>query len=96
MRADRRTGAGWMLAGLLGCGLLWPGLGAAQSTPAACPAASSERVAGQVVKVDAAAGRVTVRAAGGGVADVMATRDLARDLKPGDQIDARLRPAPKC
>ena len=90
-----RTMAPWMLAGLLGSGLLWPGLGAAQGPPA-CPAASPERVAGQVVKVDAAAGRVTVRAAGGAVADFVAPRDLAGDLKPGDQIDARLRPASKC
>jgi hypothetical protein len=91
-----RTRAAWMLAGLLGSGLLWPGLGAAQGTPAACPAASPERVAGQVVKVDAAAGRLTVRAAGGAIADFVATPDLARDLEPGDQIDARLRPASKC
>ena len=55
-----------------------------------------EKVEGQVVKVDPAQGKVTVREADGTVHEFQASAETLKDLKPGDQIGAKLREAPKC
>jgi hypothetical protein len=48
------------------------------------------------VKVDPAQGKVTVREADGTVHEFQASAETLKDLKPGDQIGAKLREAPKC
>ncbi len=79
--------------------LLWSGAALAQVKPG-CDAQGKmkvpEKVEGQVVKVDTAQGKVTVREADGTVHEFQASAETLKDLKPGDQIGAKLREAPKC
>ncbi len=79
--------------------LLWSGAALAQVKPG-CDAQGKvkapEKVEGQVVKVDPAQGKVTVREADGTVHEFQASAETLKDLKPGDQIGAKLREAPKC
>ncbi len=79
--------------------LLWSGAALAQVKPG-CDAQGKvkapEKVEGQVVKVDTAQGKVTVREANGTVHEFQASAETLKDLKPGDQIGAKLREAPKC
>jgi Cu/Ag efflux protein CusF len=55
-----------------------------------------EKVEGQVLKVDTAQGKVTVREPDGTVHEFQASAETLKDLKVGDKIEARLREAPKC
>ena len=79
--------------------LLWSGAALAQVKPG-CDAQgrmkAPEKIEGQVVKVDTAQGKVTVREADGTVHEFQASTETLKDLKPGDQIGAKLREAPKC
>ena len=79
--------------------LLWAGTALAQAK-ADCDAQgrakTSQKVEGQVVKVDAALDKLTVRAPDGTVHEFHASKDILRDLKVGDRIEANLRAAPKC
>ena len=79
--------------------LLWSGAALAQVKPG-CDAQgrmkAPEKIEGQVVKVDTAQGKVTVREADGTVHEFQASAETLKDLKPGDQIGAKLREAPKC
>jgi hypothetical protein len=79
--------------------LLWSGAALAQVKPG-CDAQGRmkvpDKVEGQVVKVDLAQGKVTVREADGTVHEFQASAETLKDLKPGDQIGAKLREAPKC
>jgi Cu/Ag efflux protein CusF len=79
--------------------VLWSGAALAQVKPG-CDAQgkvkAAEKVEGQVVKVDPAQGKVTVREADGTVHEFQASAETLKDLKPGDQIGAKLREAPKC
>jgi Cu/Ag efflux protein CusF len=79
--------------------LLWSGAALAQVKPG-CDAQGKmkapEKIEGQVVKVDPAQGKVTVREADGTVHEFQASAETLKDLKPGDQIGAKLREAPKC
>jgi hypothetical protein len=52
-----------------------------------------EKVEGQVMAVDQNAGRITVREKNGTTHEFQANRET---MKPGDQIEAKLREAPKC
>ena len=79
--------------------LLWSGAALAQVKPG-CDAQgrmkAPEKIEGQVVKVDTAQGKVTVREADGTVHEFQASAETLKDLKVGDQIGAKLREAPKC
>jgi len=79
--------------------LIWSGAALAQVKPG-CDAQgkvkAAEKIEGQVVKVDTAQGKVTVREADGTVHEFQASAETLKDLKPGDQIGAKLREAPKC
>jgi hypothetical protein len=79
--------------------VLWSGLAFGQAKPA-CDAqgkvVTPQKVEGQVVKLDPAQNRVTVREAGGKVHEFQASKETLQDLKVGDRIDANLREAPKC
>jgi len=79
--------------------VLWSGAALAQVKPG-CDAQgkvkAAEKIEGQVVKVDTAQGKVTVREADGTVHEFQASAETLKDLKPGDQIGAKLREAPKC
>jgi hypothetical protein len=55
-----------------------------------------EKVEGEVVKVDTAQGKVTVREPDGTVHEFQASPETLKDLKVGDKLEAKLREAPKC
>ena len=48
-------------------------------------------IEGQVVKVDAAQGKVTVRGADGTTHEFQASKETLQDMKVGDKIAAKLR-----
>ena len=56
-----------------------------------CPKGAAERVEGQVVKVDTAQGKVTVRGADGTTHEFQASKETLQDMKVGDKIAAKLR-----
>jgi hypothetical protein len=86
-------------AGLSMTVVLWSGAALGQTKPA-CDSQgrvmTPKKVEGQVVKIDSAQSRVTVREASGGVHEFQASKETLQDLKVGDRIDANLREAPKC
>jgi hypothetical protein len=72
--------------------LLWGGTALGQGANPQVPSSSTPRVvAGQVVKIDRAQGRVTIRGADGTMHEFQASQETLRDLKEGDRIEARLR-----
>jgi hypothetical protein len=79
--------------------MLWTGSALAQGKPN-CDAQgrmkTPEKVEGQVVKVDTAQGKVTVREPDGTVHEFQASAETLKDLKVGDKLEAKLREAPKC
>lgn len=86
-----------LTGGLVVTALLSAGLGFAQQPPKAdCKTAAPEKVEGQVVRVDHKTNKVTVRDKSGVTHEFQANKDTTKDMKPGDQIEARLREAPKC
>jgi hypothetical protein len=56
-----------------------------------CPKGAAERVEGQVVKVDTAQGKVTVRGTDGTTHEFQASKETLQDMKVGDKIAAKLR-----
>jgi hypothetical protein len=86
-------------AGLSVTVVLWSGSALGQTKPACDPQGrvmTPQKVEGQVVKIDPAQSRVTVREANGSVHEFQASKETLQDLKVGDRIDANLREAPKC
>ena len=79
--------------------VLWSGSALGQTKPACDPQGrvmTPQKVEGQVVKIDPAQSRVTVREANGRMHEFQASKETLQDLKVGDRIDANLREAPKC
>jgi hypothetical protein len=86
-------------SGLLTVGLLSAGLAFGQQPPkgADCDKARvPEKVEGQVVRVDPSTSKVTIRDQKGTTHEFQSNPETAKDLKPGDRIEARLRQAPNC
>lgn len=70
-----------------------------QAKPACDPQGrvmTPQKVEGQVVKVDAAQNKLTVRQADGTVHEFQASAEAIQGFKVGDRIEATLREAPKC
>jgi len=86
--------------GLVAMGLmLWTTTALGQARAGCDPQAkmkTPERVEGDVTKIDAAQGRVTLRETNGTVHEFMASKETLQDLKVGGRIEAKLREAPKC
>jgi hypothetical protein len=61
-----------------------------------CEVSRPDRVEGQIAAVDQNAGRITVREKNGTTHEFQANRETRQDMKPGDQIEAKLREAQKC
>jgi len=77
---------------------LWAGFAAGQSKPSCdqMKAGAPQKVEGKVVRVDQAQGKVAVTASGGKTHEFQASKETLRDLKVGDNIEAKLRELPKC
>ena len=86
-------------AGLAMTFVLWSGPAAGQTKPACDQQGrvmTPQKVEGQVVKVDAAQNKLTVRQADGTVHEFQTSPEAIQGFKPGDRIEATLREAPKC
>jgi hypothetical protein len=83
-------------SGFVVVALLSAGLAFGQQPKPDCKAGAPEKVEGQVVRVDHTTNKVTVRDKSGTMHEFQANKDTTKDMKPGDQIEARLREAPKC
>lgn len=84
-------------AGLVAGAVLWGGVAVAQNKPAGCDRSKTpEKVDAQVVKIDEAQGKVTVRGADGTMREFQASKETLQDLKVGDHIEAKLRSTPSC
>jgi Cu/Ag efflux protein CusF len=90
-------------AGLVAAGMLWGGSAMGQAKPACDPkvqpgsaAGTPEKVTGEVVKVDQATGRVTIKEADGKTYEFHANKDTLQTLKVGDRLEATLRTASAC
>jgi len=82
--------------GFVAIAVLSAGLAFGQQPKPDCKAGAPEKVEGQVVRVDAATNKVTVRDKNGTTHEFQANKETTKDMKPGDQIEAKLREAPKC
>ncbi len=91
----RRAGA----AALSVAVMLWSGSALGQAKPP-CDSQgrvmTPQKVEGQIMKIDPAQNRLTVREANGTVHEFQASTETVQGLKVGDRIDANLREAPKC
>lgn len=88
-----------LLAGAVASGMLWSGAAMGQAKLACDPkaqAGSPERVAGEVVKIDQAEGRVIIKESDGKLYEFHAHKDTLQVLKVGDRLEAKLRPVPSC
>ena len=75
--------------------ILIGGTPVAAQTKAGCdPATTPAKVEGQVVKVDKAQNKITVRASDGTTHEFQASKDVVKDLTAGDRIEANLRSVP--
>ena len=86
-------------AGLSVTIVLWSGSALGQAKPPCDQQGrvmTPQKVEGQVVKLDSAQNKITVREANGTTHEFQASKDTLQDLKVGDRIDANLREAPKC
>ena len=86
-------------ASFLALSLLGGGVAVGQTPPDVCAAHEKakanapKKVEGRVMKVDAAAGKVTVQEADGKIHEFQASKEALQSMKAGDRIEANLRPA---
>jgi hypothetical protein len=85
-----------LTSGFVAVVLLSTGLAFGQQPKADCKAGAPEKVEGQVLRIDPKTDKITVRDKSGGTHEFQANKETVKDMKPGDQIEARLREAPKC
>ena len=82
----------WFVVAGLAPVLLWSGSVLAQGSSLPGQSTKSpQTVSGQVVKIDRAQQRVTIKTADGTVHEFQASKETLQDLKEGDRIEARLR-----
>ena len=86
-------------ASFVAVSLLGGGVAVGQTSPDVCAAhekakaSAPKKVEGRVMKVDAAAGKVTVQEADGKIHEFQASKEALQSMKAGDRIEANLRPA---
>lgn len=93
-----RTRTAITVAALVALGLS-PGMAIGQAKPRCDEqgrVVAPRKIEGQVVKVDTAQGKISVREADGTVHEFQASKETLEGFKPGDRIEANLREAPKC
>ena len=84
------------LAGLIGAGPLAAQSNTNTGAPKCQPAKAPAKVSGQVTQISSTGDRITVRDAAGAQHEFQTNQETTRDLKVGDNIEATLRPLPKC
>lgn len=87
----------YLSAAFVGCLALCSAASWAEDRSARCGTAKApENIEGQVVKVDMAQERLTMRTGDGTTHEFHAAKETLADYKAGDPIKARLRAASKC
>jgi hypothetical protein len=79
--------------------MLWTAMAHGQGRPACDQQGkvkTPETVAGEVTRVDATQGTVTVRQSDGTVHEFQASPETLKGLKVGGRVEAKLREAPSC
>jgi len=85
---------GFVSAALLSAGLAF---GQTATQPKAdCVKGAPKKVEGQVVSVNPEAGTMVVREKNGKTHEFQVSKEMANDMKPGDQIEANLSKEHKC
>ena len=87
-----------LVAALL-ASVFWSGMALGQAKPACdqqVKQSTPEKVEGQVVSVDHATGKVTIREADGKNYEFYADKATLQNLKIGDRLEAKLRATPAC
>ncbi len=79
---------------LVAASLMWSGIVLGQAKPADCPKA--EKIDGQVVKVDMAQGKLTVRGSDGKTYEFNGSKESLQDKKVGDHIEITRRMPEGC
>ena len=89
-----------LTASFLAASMLWAGVALGQQTQAElCSAhekakmSAPQKVEGRVMKVDMAAGKVTIQEPDGKVHEFQGSQEALQTMKVGDRIEAKLRPA---
>jgi Cu/Ag efflux protein CusF len=89
-----------LTASFIAASVVWGGVALGQQTQSElCSAhekakmSAPQKVEGRVMKVDTAAGKVTVQEADGKVHEFQASKEALQTMKAGDRIEAKLRPA---
>ena len=86
-------------ASFVAVSVLGGGIALGQTPPDLCAAHEKakanapKKVEGRVMKVDAAAGKVTVQEADGKTHEFQASQEALKTMKAGDRIEANLRPS---
>jgi Cu/Ag efflux protein CusF len=92
------------MASLVAATMLWTAAAASPTAPV-CDVqrtapeqgvAAPGKAMGQVVKVDTAAGKVTIRQPDGKSHEYLASRSTLRDLKEGDRLEVKLKQPGTC
>jgi Cu/Ag efflux protein CusF len=83
-----------VLAGLFAAAVLWTAAAAEQAKPVCDPpqsdAVTPARAEGEVVKVDTASGKVTIREPDGKSHEYLASQRTLREFKEGDRVKVTL------
>jgi hypothetical protein len=86
-----------MTAVIVTTAVLWSGAVLAQPKSTGCDASRiPSKVEGQVIKIEGAKEKVTIRADDGTTHEFQASRETLQNLKAGERIEAKLRQAPNC
>jgi translation initiation factor IF-1 len=91
----------WLLisGGFVSAVLLTAGLAVGQTSPPSkgkdCVKGAPDKIEGQVMSVTPD-GRLTVRRQDGQTVQFQVSKEMARDMKPGDTIEAKLSSDQKC
>jgi hypothetical protein len=76
--------------------MLWGGMAFAQAKPECDKSKTPQTLQGQVVAIDLAQGKVTMRGSDGATHEFQASKETLQGYKVGDRIEAKLRSAPEC
>ena len=86
-----------LVAAALSGALVATGAAHAQAPKAdPCPKGAAEQIEGQVVKVDSAQGKVTVRGTDGTTHEFQTSKETLQDIKLGETLKAKLRVPENC
>jgi hypothetical protein len=86
-----------MTVAIMATVVLWSAAALAQSKPAGCDAVRiPPKVEGQIIKIDGAQEKVTIRTDDGITHEFQASKETIQNIKIGDRIEAKLRHAPNC